>query len=64
VAAFAEKLEDLSPDVKAVAAEPETPVWIEARRVELNALILAEVDAATATVRGNGRTTRTGKGST
>ena len=52
MAAFAEKLEDLSPDVKRSQRNRKRQPEIEARRVELDALILAEEDAATAAVQG------------
>ena len=51
MAAFAEKLEDLSLDVKRSQQSRKRRPAIEARRPELDALILAEVDAATAAVR-------------
>ena len=51
-AAFAEKLEDLSPAVKRSQQNRKRQAEIEARRAELDALILAEEQAATAAARG------------
>jgi hypothetical protein len=57
LAAFKEKLEDLSPNVRRSQRNLERQAERQAQRAELEALILAEVDAATDTVQSRWRDT-------